>query len=160
MSGRASESSIARESEEWPVRRRHPTVAAFALAITLCATLSGCVVGESEATSSPLPISVTPTPTPSVTPPSTVVPQPTTGDLQGEAVASLVDENGQTACDVLALKPNTDVNELVDVILSTYGVEGMDADTQRTLVGQFMRQSAAAYCPEQSERIDADLDSD
>ena len=151
---------LIRESEVSPVRRRHPEIAAIAVAIALCSTLSGCVVGAPEATSTPLPITATPAPAPSVVPPSTAAPQPTVDDLQGQAVASLVEENGQTACDVLALKPTTDVNELVDLILSTYGVEGMDADTQRALAGQFMRESAAAYCPEQSERIDADLDSD
>lgn len=80
--------------------------------------------------------------------------------MQNEAVASLVEENGQTACDVLELKLATDVNELVDLILSTYRVETMDDDSQRALIGRFMVEAAAAYCPEQSERVIADLDSD
>lgn len=160
MSEHASDATFIRESEVSPVRRRHSRVAAFAAALALCSTLSGCVIGEPETTSTPRPITATPAPAPSVTPHPKAAPQPTAEDLQGEAVAPLVEENGQTACDVLALKPTTDVNELVDLIVSMYGVEGMDADTQRALAGQFMRESAAAYCPEESERVDADLDSD
>ena len=160
MSERPSDSTLTRESKGSPMRSHPPTIAAFALTLALCSTLSGCVVGEPAATSSPLPISATSTSAPSVTPPATAAPQPNAEDLQSEAVASLVEENGQTACDVLALKPTTDTNELVDLILSTYGIDGMDIETQRALVGEFMRESVAAYCPEQSERINADLDSD
>ena len=159
MSEHASDSARTRESKGSPMRRRPPMFTAFALTLALCSTLSGCVVGEPAATSSPLPISATSTSAPSLTPPPTAAPQPNAEDLQSEAVASLVEENGQTACDVLVLKPTTDTNELVDLILTTYGVEGLDADTQRALVGQFMMESAAAYCPEQSERVDTDLNS-
>jgi hypothetical protein len=160
MSERPSDSTLTRESKGSPMRRHPPTIAAFALTLALCSTLSGCVVGEPAATSSPLPISATSTSAPSVSLPPTAAPQPNAEDLQSEAVASLAEENGQTACDVLALKPTTDTNELVDLILSTYGIDGMDIETQRALVGEFMRESVAAYCPEQSERINADLKSD
>lgn len=160
MPERAYDSARTRESKGSPMRRRSPMVTAFALTLALCSTLSGCVVGEPAAPSSPQPISATSTSAPSVTPPPKAAPQPNAGDMQSGAVASLVEENGQTACDVLALKPTADTNELVDLILSTYGIDGMDVDTQRALVDEFMRESAAAYCPEQSERINADLESD
>ena len=58
---------------------------------------------------------------------------------------------------MLVLRSTTEVNEMVDLILSTYSFEGMDDDEQRAVVGQFTRYSTAAYCPEQRQRIDADL---
>jgi hypothetical protein len=89
--------------------------------------------------------------------PALATEQTNADELQSEAVDGLVIENGQTACDVLAFKSSTDVKELVDLILSTYGVENMDADAQRALIAQFMAESAATYCPEQSDRVTADL---
>ena len=74
-------------------------------------------------------------------------------------VVDLVGKKGQTACDVLALKPATDVNELVDLILSTCVFESMDADSQRVIVAQFMSKSAEARGPEQTDRISAELHS-
>lgn len=136
-----------------------PGVALLALVLALSALLSGCVVGGPAPTSSPTSVPITRSPAPLVVT-TTADPSSAAEDLQNEAVASLVEENGQTACDVLALKPATDVNELVDLIVSTYGVETMDDDSQRALVGQFMVEAAAAYCPEQSARVMADLNAD
>jgi hypothetical protein len=139
------------------MRRVHRGVAVLVFATALIAALAGCL--NDQSTSTP---TTSPSPSMSVSAPTTtpVPPLPdevSTEQLQNEAVAALVEENGQTACDVLALKPATDVNEIVELILSTYGVESMDADTQRILAGRFIADSAAKYCPEESGRVNSDL---
>lgn len=72
----------------------------------------------------------------------------TANGLQNELIGGLIEEDGQTACDVPTQKPATDVDELVDLVLATYGVENGCRCVVR-LVGQGMRDSAAAHYPEQ-----------
>lgn len=140
------------------LRSARAGMALLATALTL--VLSACVVSQPISTPSALPSPTTSAAAPTATPTPALPESASTRDFQDDAVAALVDENGQTACTVLALKPATDVDEIVDFILVTYGVESLDVETQRVLASRFITESAAEYCPEEIDRVRSDLAGD
>jgi hypothetical protein len=109
--------------------------------------LSGC---SAASTPTAAPTTRTATPTPSATPltePEEVVKQTTTA----------VNLYSQMVCTNLEERPDVDLNAAVDKVLATYATENLSEEARVQLAHNVLEQSAAKDCPEQSERIAAQL---
>ena len=63
----------------------------------------------------------------------------------------------QVVCSSLADHPEIDLNAAVDKVLATYATEGLSEASRVELAQRVLEQSAAASCPDQSERVSAEL---
>jgi hypothetical protein len=109
--------------------------------------LSGC---SAASTPTAAPTTRTATPTPSATPltePEEVAKQTTTA----------VNLYSQMVCTNLEERPDVDLNAAVDKVLATYATENLSEEARVQLAHNVLEQSAAKDCPEQSERIAAQL---
>jgi PBP1b-binding outer membrane lipoprotein LpoB len=97
-----------------------------------------------------------PTPTaPSTPKPSaTALTEPQRLDKQTKTMVNLY---SQVVCTNLAERPDLDLNAAVEKVLATYATEGLSEESRVELAHRVLEQSAAKSCPDQSERVTADL---
>lgn len=97
-----------------------------------------------------------PTPTASSKPkPSpTALTEPQRLDKQTKTMVNLY---SQVVCTNLAERPDLDLNAAVEKVLATYATEGLSEESRVELAHRVLEQSAAKSCPDQSERVTADL---
>lgn len=98
----------------------------------------------------------TPTATPKATPTptATALTEPQLLDKQTKTMVNLY---SQVVCTNLAERPDLDLNDAVEKVLATYATEGLSEESRVELAHRVLEQSAAKSCPEQSERVTADL---
>ena len=111
--------------------------------------LSGCVASSPTATATR---SASPTPTP--TPTATALTEPELLDKQTTTMVTLY---SQIVCTNLTEHADIDLNAAVDKVLATYATEGLSEASRVELAHRVLEQSAAKSCPDQSERVMADL---
>ena len=133
-----------------------PTTCLLALLL-----LSGCAAGTSTAgpsrTAKPTATSTTtPTVTPTPSEPATAAPltEPEQLEKQTQTAVGLY---SQVVCANLAEHPNIDLNAAVQMVLKSYATEGLSEASRVELAQRVLEQSAAESCPDQSERVTADL---
>ncbi|MCU1447406.1 hypothetical protein [Cryobacterium sp.] len=124
----------------------------IAPAALLCGVilLSGCSAASSPTAAPSATATATATPTPSATPltePEEVTKQTTTA----------VNLYSQLVCTNLAENPDVDLNAAVDQLLATYATENLSEEARLQLAHNVLEQSAAKDCPDQTERIAAEL---
>jgi len=99
-----------------------------------------------------------PAPTPTATstpkPTATALTEPQLLDKQTKTMVNLY---SQVVCTNLAERPDLDLNAAVEKVLATYATEGLSEESRVELAHRVLEQSAAKSCPDQSERITADL---
>jgi len=99
-----------------------------------------------------------PAPTPTATstpkPTATALTEPQLLDKQTKTMVNLY---SQVVCTNLAERPDLDLNAAVDKVLATYATEGLSEESRVELAHRVLEQSAAKSCPDQSERVTADL---
>lgn len=138
------------------MRTLAPTTCLLALLL-----LSGCAAGTptADSTSTTTPHATrapTATPTPSAPAPEATAPltEPEQLDKQTKTAVSLYSE---IVCSNLANHPEIDLNAAVDKVLASYATEGLSEASRLELAQRVLEQSAAASCPDQSERVAAEL---
>jgi hypothetical protein len=109
--------------------------------------LAGCANAPAPVATSTIK-TATPTPTP------TALTEPQLLDKQTTTMVSLY---SQVVCTNLAERPDLDLNEAVDKVLAAYATEGLSEQSRVELAHRVLEQSAAKSCPDQSERVAADL---
>ncbi|WP_104162760.1 hypothetical protein [Cryobacterium sp. N22] len=109
--------------------------------------LSGCAAATPTA-------KATPTASPTPTPTATALTEPQLLDKQTKTMVSLY---SQVVCTNLAERPDLDLDDAVDKVLATYATEGLSEESRVELAHRVLEQSAAQSCPDQSERVAADL---
>ncbi|TFC55098.1 MULTISPECIES: hypothetical protein [unclassified Cryobacterium] len=109
--------------------------------------LSGCTAATTMG-------KTTPTASPTPTPTATALTEPQLLDKQTKAMVNLY---SQVVCTNLAERPDLDLNDAVDKVLATYATEGLSEESRVELAHRVLEQSAAKSCPDQSERVAADL---
>lgn len=107
--------------------------------------LSGCAAPAPTVTATP---KATPTPT------VTALTEPQLLDKQTKTMVNLY---SQVVCTNLAERPDLDLNDAVDKVLATYATEGLSEESRVELAHRVLEQSAAKSCPDQSDRVTADL---
>lgn len=99
-----------------------------------------------------------PAPTPTATstpkPTATALTEPQLLDKQTKTMVNLY---SQVVCTNLAERPDLDLNAAVEKVLATYATEGLSEESRVELAHRVLEQSAAKSCPDQSERVTADL---
>lgn len=110
--------------------------------------LSGCSAASTPTAAPSATATATPTPTPTpLTEPEEVTKQTTTA----------VNLYSKLVCTNLAENPDVDLNAAVDQLLATYGTENLSEEARLQLAHNVLEQSAAKDCPDQTERITAEL---
>jgi PBP1b-binding outer membrane lipoprotein LpoB len=108
--------------------------------------LTGC-------SSAPAPVATT-TKTATATPTPTALTEPQQLDKQTKTMVNLY---SQVVCTNLAERPDIDLNAAVDKVLATYATEGLSEASRVELAHRVLEQSAAKSCPDQTDRVTADL---
>lgn len=134
-----------------------PTTCLLALLL-----LSGCAAGTPTAdptrTAKP---TATPTATPMPSAPETAAPETAAPLTEPEQLAkqtqTAVGLYSQVVCSNLAEHPSIDLNAAVEMVLKSYATEGLSEASRVELAQRVLEQSAAASCPDQSERVTANL---
>lgn len=94
------------------------------------------------------------TPTPSATKSAAPL---TESQLLDKQTKTMVNLYSQVVCTNLVDNPDIDLNAAVDKVLATYATEGLSEASRIELAHRVLEQSAAKSCPDQSERVTADL---
>lgn len=121
--------------------------ATFLLGVIL---LSGCSAAGSP-TAAP---TATKTPTATATPTPTPLTEP---EEVAEQTTTAVTLYSQLVCTNLSENPDVDLNVAVDQLLSTYATENLSEEARVQLAHNVLEQSAAKDCPDQTDRITAEL---
>ncbi|PJJ55572.1 hypothetical protein [Compostimonas suwonensis] len=99
-----------------------------------------------------------PTPAPTATKTSTPTPTSLTEQQKADQlVTTNVNLYGKLVCGKLAELPDANVNDLVAKVLEMYPAGNVPEDQKLGLARRALTESAAKFCPEQSERIATDL---